>query len=432
MVAVEVTNLFELNGDFIRKSGKFHHMVNPVLVQGPGEAQIRFYDRGAGKPSVVAVYDPANDDYRIKTWLEADPDTHSICMDVNDRTVTFYRRGGRLFEVETEKRTLHAILHDEDATSEDFLPAKKEAREEIQQDLANGDGAKAAPVQAAPVGYLDRCIETPFDTGDADRDGAWVGDPASAPDWMRMRSISIRPIANGGSWIHIDTELRTEVGKRLLGVMRINGVWCVGIPANGYSGEAWNGSFLYSATPEDVSAIAAYGDGLADIAMEDEPAPPRTVAMQREIALQARRNGKDSIGRDFRPWRDAIMVMNNNLGALCSVHRQARFHETLWRRDAERAEHYKGLVQSAYDRRPNAYRDYKLAEWLAEVGGKADRNWLAHVALLKEAEKNENRSAELEAIYVTKLDVYKKALAKCEEMEEKYAEEILETQPKAR
>lgn len=344
-------SIFVKSGGWERASGPFWHAKEPVL-DVPDTYGFALKDRGAGRPKVVAVYNPAKDDYRIKVFLDgAEPGLLAIYVDGDP---------------DSPQRSL--------SFTKDILgPAQANVRSDILWRILQGieeediDDVEPGADPLAPS-YLDVSIEARF-TGERIWEHRWQGDVIRSPEWMHVRNIGISPPETTGGAHDILLDVPTSVSN-LPGAVRINGVWCTWMPLS-------QTSILLSCDLLDLNEIRSFGSEGERVDPETEPVP-----VQDRQTLHKLYRAVRMAPAKCRKWARAIETLRNKRWGMCHVAGQQDFYRRHLRRLSDERTRKAGYFTARYARRAPAYHEHGHDDWAAEVRGKP-LEWFLRIAALE-------------------------------------------------
>jgi len=272
-----------------------------------------------------------------------------------------------------------------------------------------------------PGDYRDGGVETLF-TEDTSRPWAsWRGDVSGFPEWLQAISIAITPPVTGGGWhsITLKSNLHSSAVEKAM-MLRVNGVWCVGMPvvdkfdASGQGRFA--GTFWYQADIDDLEEIRSYGDGLTVPNLVNEPIPPRT----KGAIFRLRRLVSLPYAEDAA-WQADIKQLWQGLVGIGAGQGQLDVHTSQMHRYARRQQHYDRLLRQAWGR---ASTGMALEAWANSESGDP-KKWLAASREMGSIKRHYyDRVASYQTSVAQSRTQYEEALARCVAREERYADVI--------
>jgi len=386
-----------INGGYRHANGKFHYMVNPSGTMSDG-TPVAFKDRGPGRPVVVGVNDGGGDQ-RQKLFLDrTDLDGEFV---INGVAVNLPHRGDGLYQGDVGRASNRRIMYEGPNVT-----------------MGTSDEPR------------DYCIETRFDTDTFSRShNGHPGDVTGFPEWMMVTDIVVTAEVNGsGPCVYLSTDLDAKhphFADMLHGV-RINGVWCTGMPFQ-TGGEV---HLMFPVTPDDAREIRGYGDGLTDLDMPDETRPIRTRHLVRALWNHLKARGLQG-GMDAWEWRDDVMKMQYRVMGMGVAYGQWSVFNRKLDEVKGRIRHWEGLMVRRYQKRPKAYESYSMDAWINEVGG-APAYWRRRVDELRGVSSDiAGDLTRFNEAYMRQLRDYQERLARVEKREERWAAAIAEIHPRA-
>ena len=307
-------------------------------------------------------------------------------------------------------------VHEDGRVDHEELKLRRDAirRRSESERLADGPSAnersriKSAADRHADRVPLDMCVTSPFEPGESEW-SAWEGDVSSWPPWMMASSLSSTPPKTGGG-----AHGMRLVAHGLRGAfhIRINGVWCWGVPIHGEGG----GSFMLSCDPADLLEVREW-DGEE---LDWEPVPPRSRGSVR--ALHHLVGGLPEVV--YWMWTRAVREIDETLMGMTVAQGQVDYHDNALARDTATRDRLQACLASSFKKRPRAYRDYDINDWLDEVGGKP-MEWQGRISTIEGSLSKlvSRREKIAERVSVLRLR-HNVALERCLQLESEYAPAI--------
>ena len=273
---------------------------------------------------------------------------------------------------------------------------------------------------------IDACVETIFRPDERDpKHLKWIGDVSAWPEWMDAREVRISPPQTGGGHHGIDLHapgLRYDRAPML----RLNGVWCWFVPIGGRPGH-----HMGVCDTVDLPEIRGYGEDLeaADIEMPNHPIPPRAQVSIRKMHLLLQAPGdKYGPGMDaamYRPWMRDVRAIERSVMGISSAQGQADIYREMDERDLSAALRLRDCIDARFRRRPPAYKDYSLDDWLEELNDPKLNGWQNRIKVCNKAARQSGARADSIQDSIEKLRAqYDAAIGRCVEREEEYADLI--------
>lgn len=328
------------SGGWKRASGPFWEAQDPQSADGA----VQFADRG-GRPQLVAVYNPAKNDFRVKCFVTAkQTDQTSLSLTVDGHNFDFVLPSDP-WSCHCESDRLWRMLQG--------MPPV-EANTDRQEDE-----------DPTVHKFLDANIEARF-TSDRKWRHHWAGEILRAPEWMQAKNIGVSEPETSGGW----HGLILEVGCDLRSVphsVRVNGHWCSWMP-QGHT------LLLLSADPLDIEEIRNFGEAGSRAEPEVEHVPVRDRQTLHKLYRAVRMDA------DFcRRWAKAVQTLRNKHWGMCAQAGQQDFYRRAVRRLEAESVRKQGYLQARYKRRASAYHDYDIGAWASEVRGKP-LEWLNRIS----------------------------------------------------
>ena len=314
-------------GSWSRRSGNFYHLLGASTGT-----------RILARRGIVAVHRIGTGDFRLKVFLVEEPDVKffdgtSMEVWINGHEFVIPYLGDGHFEGVVDGRALHRMITG-------LSPAEPEALDDDDE----GDDDE----------FLDVCIESRFHRKEGSR--FWEGDHERLPKWMKDPwRLRIDPGPN-----YFNVVIGADLGSHPPPCVRVNDVWCAGPMPLGPN------HFWFAFDPVHLAAMTEYGKGEPDedLALENEPCPPRSMHEVRRVCMAIGTSGKTYV-----EWRNAARDWQRSFHGLGTAYGQGRYYRDYERSNADRAEHYRRAILSRFNKRPAAYRSYEIGAWVHEVGG---------------------------------------------------------------
>ena len=303
---------------------------------------------------------------------------------------------------------------------------EREANRARQRSRSQAQRIERAVERAGDAEPIDACVETIFRPDERDpKHLRWIGEVSAWPEWLDAREVRISPPSTGGSWHGLDLHapgLRYDKAPML----RVNGVWCWFVPIGSRPGH-----HMGVCDTVDLPEIREYGEDLAaaDIELPNEPIPPRTQTAIRKMHLLLKDPGdKYGAGMDgamYRPWMADVRAIERSVMGISSAQGQADIYREMDERDLTAALRLRDLIDTRYRRRPPAYKDYSLEEWMEELNDPKLNGWKNRIEVCKKAARQSGARADSIQESIEKLRAqYDAAIGRCVEREEEYADLI--------
>ena len=302
----------------------------------------------------------------------------------------------------------------------------REARRATQRSSSQARRIERAVERAGDAEPIDACVETVFRPDERDRENLkWIGDVSGWPEWLDAREVRITPQYTGGGGHGLDLHapgLRYDRAPML----RVNGVWCWFVPIGGRPGH-----HMGMCDTVDLPEIREYGEDLAaaDLELPNEPIPPRTQTAVRKMHRLLQPPGdKYGAGMDaemYRPWMADVRAIERAVMGISQAQGQADIYREMDDRDLTTALRLRDCIDCRYRRRPPAYRDYTLDDWMAELNDPKLNGWRGRIKACKKAARRSGERADSIQESIENLRAqYDAAIGRCVEREEEYADLI--------
>ena len=295
-----------------------------------------------------------------------------------------------------------------------------------QRSRSQSDRIARALDRIGDVEPIDACVETVFRPDERDpKHLKWIGDVSAWPEWMDAREVKVSPPTTGGGGHGLDLHapgLRYDRAPML----RVNGVWVWFVPLGSRPGH-----HMGVCDTVDLPEIRGYGEDLeaADIEMPNHPIPPRAQVSVRKMHLLLQdprdRYGPGMDAAMYRPWMADVRAIERAVMGISSAQGQVDIYCEMDERDLSAALRMRDCIDCRYRRRPPAYKDYSLDEWMEELNDPKLNGWKNRIEVCKKAARQSGTRADSIRHSIEKLRAqYDAAIGRCVEREEEYADLI--------